>query len=87
MPTTITIDDDLAGLLQSAAQQKGRPVTEVAATLLRSALGKPVTKTARTTPYRIHPHHGAFAPGISLTKLNRLADELDTDAFLGRQAS
>lgn len=86
MPTTLTIDDDLSVLLQAAAQEKGKPVTELASTLLRSALGKPVPKHASATPYRIHPHHGVFAPGIPLKKLNRLADELDTDTFLALQA-
>lgn len=91
MPTTLTLDDELARLLTAAAQQKGQPMTEVAATLLRAALGKPAPAPAPvpapTEPYRIHPHHGTFAPGIPLRKLNRLADELDTEAFLARQAS
>ncbi len=91
MPTTLTLDDDLARLLTAAAQQKGQPVTEVAANLLRAALGKsapaPTPVSFPAEPYRIHPHHGTFAPGVPLTKMNRLADELDTEAFLARQAS
>ena len=87
MPTTLTLDDDLARLLSAAARQKGQPVTEVAANLLRAALGKPAPVPAPTEPYRIHPHNGTFAPGVPLTKLNRLADELDTEAFLARQAT
>ncbi len=87
MPTILTLDDDLARLLSAAAQRKGQPVTEVAANLLRAALGKPAPVSAPTEPYRIHPHNGTFAPGLALNKMNRLADELDTEAFLGRQAS
>ena len=91
MPTTLILDDDLARLLTTAAQQKGQPVTEVAANLLRAALGKtalaPTSASAPTETYRIHPHNGTFAPGVPLTKMNRLADELDTEAFLTRQAS
>ncbi len=87
MPTTLTLDDDVARLLTAAAQQKGQPMTEVATNLLRAALGKPAPVSAPTEPYRIHPHHGTFAPGVPLNKLNRLADELDTEDFLARQAS
>ncbi|WP_395747292.1 hypothetical protein [Prosthecobacter sp.] len=87
MPTTLTLDDDLAGLLQAAAQQKGQPVAEVAFSLLRAALGKPAQALPSPIPFRIRPHDGVFAPGVSLQKLNRLADELDMDAFLTRQKS
>ena len=72
MPTTLTLDDDLAGLLSAAAQQKGQPVTEVAANLLRAALGKPAPASTAVEPYRIHPHNGTFAPGVPLQKMNRL---------------
>lgn len=87
MPTTLTLDDDLAGLLRAAAQQKGQPVAEVAFSLLRTALGKPAQALPVTAPFRIRPHQGVFAPGIPLQKLNQLADELDADAFLARQKS
>ncbi|MDI1310577.1 hypothetical protein [Prosthecobacter sp.] len=87
MPTTLTLDDDLAGLLRAAAQQKGQPVAEVAFSLLRTALGKPTHMAASSTPFRIRPHQGIFAPGLPLQKLNRLADQLDVDAFLARQKS
>lgn len=87
MPTTLTLDDDLAGLLRDAAQRKGQPVAEVAFSLLRAALGKPAQAFPASVPFRIRPHQGVFAPGIPLQKLNRLADELDADAFLARQKS
>lgn len=84
MPTTLTLDDDLSSLLRSKAQQNGKPVAELAMSLLRSALGKNAPVPASREPFRIRPHNGVFAPGISLQKLNRLADELDTEAFLNR---
>lgn len=87
MPTTLTLDDDLAGLLRTAAQQKGQPLAEVAFSLLRTALGKPTSMPLSSTPFRIRPHQGVFAPGVPLKKLNQLADELDVEAFLARQKS
>jgi hypothetical protein len=82
MPITLTLDDDLAALLHSAARQKGQPVVEIASCLLRTALGQPPHAPPVSTPFRIRPHQGVFAPGISFQKLNQLADELDADAFL-----
>jgi len=87
MPTTLTLDDDLAALLRSAAQQKGQPVAEMAFSLLRTALSKPAQSLPTSTPFRIRPHQGVFAPKVPLQKLNQLADELDVDAFLARQQS
>ena len=85
MPTTLTLDDDLAKLLRAAAQQRGKPLSEMGLSLLRSALGKPTAEPATAEPFRIRPHNGVFAPGVPLKKLNRLADDLDADAFLTRQ--
>jgi hypothetical protein len=82
MATTLTLDDDLSSQLCSEAQQKGKPVAELAMNILRSALRKSPQAPASREPFRIRPHSGVFAPGISLQKLNRLADELDTEAFL-----
>ena len=87
MPTTLTLDDDLARLLRTAAQQKGQPVAELAFSLLRTALSKPTQARPASMPFRIRPHQGVFAPGVPLQKLNQLADELDVDAFLDRQKS
>ena len=82
MPSTLTIDDDLAHQLHNAAEMNGKSVSEFAAALLRRALSKPTPKTPAVQSFRVRPHHGVFAPGIDLKKLNRLADELDTDGFL-----
>jgi hypothetical protein len=53
------------------------------ATPTKGALAKP--KAAMTEVFRIQPHPGAFAPGVTSTKFNRLADGLEDEAFLQRQ--
>lgn len=83
MSQTLTIDDELDSLLRDEARKTGRSAAEVAASLLRAALAKP--KAAMTEVFRIQPHPGAFAPGVTVTKLNRLVDELEDEAFLQRQ--
>lgn len=87
MPTTLTLDDDLSRLLRSAAEQKGKSVSDIALQMLRTALGKTPLPQPAKEPFRIRPHHGVFAPGVPLAKLNRLADEIDTAVFLDRQTS
>lgn len=87
MPTTLTLDDDLAGLLRSAARRKGKPVAEIARMILKTALGKPVHEAPPSRPFRVRPHDGVFAPDVPLKKLNQMADEIDTETFLARQRS
>ena len=83
MSHTLSIDDELDSLLRDEAKKTGRSAADVAASLLRAALVKP--KAATQKVFRIQPHRGAFAPGVRPAKLNRLADELEDEAFLERQ--
>lgn len=86
MPTTLTLDDDLAGLLRAEAERKAKPMPEIAMMLLRKALAKPAANAFKcAAPFRIQPQRGVFAPGVNLKKLNRMADELDTAAILAKQ--
>jgi len=62
--------------------EASRTNQQLAFSLLRTALGKPTQARPASMPFRIRPHHGVFAPGVPLQKLNQLADELDVDAFM-----
>ena len=87
MSVTLTLQDDLAVLLQAEAEEQHQPLPVVAAALLRRALtSRPPGKSPASTPFRVQPHRGTFVTGIRADKLNRLADELDSEAFLGRDA-
>jgi hypothetical protein len=85
MPATLLLDDELDSLLRMEAQNSGRTAEQVAASLLRAALVRP---SPRVSPiaFRIQPHLGVFAPGVNFRKLNQLADDLDTSAFLEHHA-
>ncbi len=86
MSFTLTLQDDVAALLRAEAEQRKQPITDVAVALLRRALAaRPSSAAPLTAPFSIHPHRAVFAPGIDVTKLNRLADDLDTEAFIDRQ--
>jgi len=85
MSVTLTLQDDLAALLQAEAEEQHQPLPEVAAALLRRALtSRPPGKRPTAMPFRVQPHRGTLASGLRADKLNRLADELDSEDFLSR---
>ena len=80
MRTTLTIDDDLAGLLKRRARERGVPFKEVVNRAIRAGLGKAVAARRGPAPNTI-PHSFGFRPGIDLDKLGQLAVELEVEAF------
>lgn len=85
MRTTLTLDDDLAAMLEQRGQDLGIPFDEVVNRTLRSGLG--ATAKPRSGPQvKTIPHSFGFNPGIDLDRLNQLADELEADAFAAAPA-
>jgi hypothetical protein len=80
MRTTLTIDDDLAGLLKQRARELGVPFKEVVNRTIRAGLGE-AAKTCRGASPKTVPHSFGFRPGVDLDKLGQLADELEAEAF------
>ena len=80
MRTTLTIDDDLAGLLKQRARELGIPFKEAVNRTIRAGLGE-AAKAQRVKPPRTVPHSFGFRPGIDLDKLGQLADELEAESF------
>ncbi len=86
--TTLTLDDDLAGLLKARARQLGISFKEMVNRALRAGLGAEIEPPTGDVPKTI-PHSFGFRPGIDLDKLNQLADELEAEevaAALERQS-
>lgn len=81
MRTTLTIDDDLAGLLKRRARELGVPFKEAVNGAIRSGLGEAARPRRGAVPKTI-PHSFGFRPGVDLDKLNQLADELESEAFV-----
>jgi hypothetical protein len=78
--TTLTLDDDLAGLLRKRARELGIPFKEAVNRAIRSGLGE-AAKPRRGPAPKTLPHSFGFRPGIDLDKLNQLADELEAESF------
>jgi len=80
MRTTLTLDDDLAGLLKERARQLGISYKEMVNRAVRAGLGLELNSPPHQAPKTI-PHSFGFKPGIDLDKLNQLADELEVEEF------
>jgi hypothetical protein len=80
MRTTLTIDDDVAGILKRRARELGLPFKEMVNRTLRSGLGEQAKRPQHKAPKTI-PHAFGFRPGIDLDKLNQLADELEAEGY------
>lgn len=85
MRTTLTIDDDLAGLLKRRARELDKPFKE----LVNLALRKGLTESDPPPLHqvKVRPHDfGASRPGLDLDRLNQLADELAVEDYLKNEA-
>jgi hypothetical protein len=81
MRTTLTLDDDVARLVADEAHRRRISRKDVVNEAIRAALGP---KQACREPYRAHVHHAELAPGLDLAGFNKLADELEDEAVVGR---
>lgn len=79
MRTTLTLDDDVARLIDDAVHRQRRPMKQIINDALRSALAPPAS---RQEPYRLIPHESALRPGFDPAGFNRLADELEDEAII-----
>jgi hypothetical protein len=80
MRTTLTLDDDLAGLLKRRARELGVPFKEAVNRTIRAGLGTDTTSRHGPAPTTI-PHSFGLRAGIDPDKLGQLADELEAEAF------
>ena len=81
MRTTLTIDDDLAGILRRKAHELDLPFKELVNTALRKGL------TDNSTEMQLHvvvPPHDFGSPraGLDFDRLKQLVDELAVEDYL-----
>ncbi|HWE92049.1 MAG TPA: hypothetical protein VG317_21480 [Pseudonocardiaceae bacterium] len=81
MRTTLTLDDDVARLVDDAVHREHRPMKQIINDALRSVLAP---RVGRQEPYRLTPHQSAVRPGFDLAGFNRLADQLEDEAIMDK---
>lgn len=79
MRTTLTLDPDVARLVEDAVHRERRPTKQVINDALRRALSAP---NPHRDPYHLEAHESGVRPGLDLTGFNRLADELEDEAII-----
>ena len=80
MRTTLTLDDDLAELLQRRACEQGIKFKEAVNCAIRAGLGEVGAGRRDPVPKTI-PHSFGFMPGVNLDALGQLVDELEAYSF------
>ena len=78
MRTTLTLDSDVARLIDVAVHRVRRPMKQV----VNDALWRALTPETRRERVRLSPHDSTIRTGFDVAKLNQLADELDDEAIL-----
>lgn len=86
MRTTLTIDDDLAGILQKKARERGHSFKEVVNDLLRAGIASGGEQAIKREPIRVASKPLGLKPGYDPDKLNPLVDELEVEEFARKQA-
>lgn len=84
MRTTITLDADVARLISDAQHRERKTFKQVVNEAVRRGLSAP---GPAATTYSVRVHHSGVRPGIDVTALNRLADELEDDALVAGRDS
>ena len=82
MRTTLTLDADVARMLEEEAHRQRKSFKEVVNEALRRGLSRRSGKAPR---FRVTPHAAKLRPGIDRASFNRLADELEDAAVLSNR--
>ena len=80
MRSTLTIEDDLAGLLKQRSKELGKSFKEVVNQAIRKGLQVdelPMNNSSVVT----RTHSFGTRPGLDWGRLNQLADELETTSW------
>lgn len=79
MRTTLTLDPDVARMLEEETHRQRRPFKQVVNDAIRRGLSGQRRGSSR---FRIRSHECTLAPGIDPGSLNALADELEETEIL-----
>jgi hypothetical protein len=82
MRTTLTLDPDVARMLEEEVHRQRKPFKSVVNEALRRGLA-PEAPRAAGKRYRVRPHKTRLRAGIDPARLNALADELEEEATVG----
>lgn len=85
MRTTLTLDPDVARLIEEEQHRQRKPFKEVVNEAIRRGLS-PRTMPRDEKRYRVVPHRTELRPGFDPAGFNRLVDQMDEAAFLSKHS-
>lgn len=85
MRTTLTLDPDVAQMLEEEVHRQRRPLKHVVNEAIRRGLSR--APEAAPPPYRVAAHRTTLRSGIDPSGLNKLADEMEDDEVVRRTVS
>jgi hypothetical protein len=82
MRTTLTLDDDIAGILQRRSRELGTSFKDVVNSVLRKGLTAELKLSEKRPEVVVRPHDFGSMHGVDMDRLNQLVDELEVEDFL-----
>ena len=82
MRTTLTLDPDVAQLLEEEVHRRRRSFKEVVNDAIRRAFSPSAPR--KVPRYRLTPHEARLGAGVDRGALNQLADEIEAGAAVDR---
>jgi hypothetical protein len=79
MRTTLTLDNDVYRRLESETRRTGRPFKEVVNEHLRRSLAS-ARPHAQQPPFRVDAREMRLRPGLDVSNIHQLLDQLDGPA-------
>jgi hypothetical protein len=83
MRTTLTLDPDVARLLEEEAHRQRKPFKQVVNEAIRRGLAPQASRRAAPR-YRVIPHRTTLRPGIDPGSFNKLVDELEDEVVTAK---
>jgi hypothetical protein len=83
MRTTVTLEPDVARLIEEAMRRRRQSFKQVINDAVRRGL-LPTRAREKPAPYRVEPHRARLRPGYDPRGFNKLADALDDEVIIDR---
>ena len=83
MRTTLTLDPDVARMLEEEAHRLRQPFKQVVNDAIRRGLA-PGARSREVGIYQVEPHKTTLRPGIDAGAFNKLVDELEDEAIVAK---
>jgi hypothetical protein len=84
--TTLTLDPDVARMLEAEAHRTRSTFKQVVNDAIRRGLSPTATKRD-LPPYRVKPHKTTLNPEFVAVSFNRIADQLEDEAIIERMVA